>query len=219
MKENIQIVLITVVLFAAGLFTGVWTQHIKPAPPPPVPFMGQFGGGKGIQGAGRHSMPSPAQIQEMQKRMETMRPQMEAFKKKADEIEAKFHTKMENILKPEQKTKLVPMGRQHGSPEDCFQPGRERFHGSFQAMPCGQRMGGIGGPDFVGMIVYKAALARATSELGLDAKQQAQLEDILKQRRGEILNLLDTTPPPFLMPGGCPDMPGCHSENQPSHRE
>jgi hypothetical protein len=213
MKENLHVVIITVLLFGAGLFTGVWTQRVKPAPPPPVPFMGEFGGARGHGGEGERALPSPERAREMREQMEAQRPQIEAFQAKMEAIEKAFRARLEAILKPEQKARFAqvlphPGGPQGAPPEG---PGRGEppmggpqgpREGPGMAGPGHGPAGGPGGPGFMGWVVYKPALERLSSELGLDAKQKAQAEELFKQRRAELLNLVDTAPPPSAVPPG-----------------
>ena len=42
MTDQIKIVATTLIVFAGGLIIGVWTQRTQPAPPPPIPVMGEF---------------------------------------------------------------------------------------------------------------------------------------------------------------------------------
>lgn len=193
MKENLHIVLITVILFAAGLFTGVWTQRVKPVPPPPLPFMGEFGDGRSVGGAFPHGAPSSERAREMHQQMEAARPQMEAFRAKMEAIEKSFRSKLDAILKPDQKARLAQVFPQQGLPP------------KESGNPPSPKEGMRPGPGFMGLVIYKPVLARLTDELHLDAKQQAQAEEFLKQRRQEVLSLVDTTPPPSVTPPARPE--------------
>lgn len=212
MKENLNVVIITVLLFAAGLCTGVWTQRVKPAPPPPIPFMGEFDGRHGKGAGPAAGMPAVERLREMRQQMEAARPQIEAFRAKMEVIEKSFRSKLEAILKPEQKARLAQVFPQPKPPQDRSQGGPGEAAGRGEpprAGPPGSPegegmrpghgpMGGMAGPGFMGWVIYKPALARLSADLGLDAKQQAQAEELFKLRRAELLNLVDTTPPPSV---------------------
>jgi hypothetical protein len=48
------------------------------------------------------------------------------------------------------------------------------------------------------MIIYQPSLGYLTSELKLDASQQAAVKDLMVERRTELLALIDKSPPPTL---------------------
>lgn len=188
MKENIQVVIITVVLFLGGLLTGVWTQKTKPAPPPPMPFLGELAGGKP---GDRMPPPSDSEIKAMQAEAEKMKPQREAFENKLRAIQDDARAKIGEVLKPDQKAKFEEFKKGHAGPSPSA--------GGPPPFP---------GPEFLGLVMYKPQLDRITSDLGLDASQRGQVEEILRVRRQAVMELLDNNPPPSLMIGKRPGGPG-----------
>jgi hypothetical protein len=54
------------------------------------------------------------------------------------------------------------------------------------------------------MIVYQPSLEHLNSELKLDAKQQAAVQDLMIKRRTQLLALIDRSPPPTLGFGSLP---------------
>ena len=184
MKDNIQVVIITLVLFLAGLLTGVWTQKTKATPPPFLPFMGEFN--HDLLGERHGSMPlqPPWENRQMPAEDEQQKTQIEAFEQKLATIKSESRSKMEAILTPEQKVKFADFQKAHAS----SQSGKMSFHGFLE-------------PQFVGLLIYKPQVARLTSELGFDASQSAKADEILKMRRQAVIDLFDTNPPPSAMQG------------------
>jgi len=185
MKDTLRIGLLTLAVFAAGLLTGIWTQHLRPMPPPPMPPLGEM---DGFRPHGQHDkkhFPSPPdKTAEMEKGMAELRPQMEAFAQKLKNIETTFRQNFGATLTPEQK-KIV------------------------DAMPAPPSVPPLGGPGFpermIGPLegmafftIIQPPLEHFTKELSLTADQQSKLKALLIERRSQFFELVDTTPPPSL---------------------
>ena len=54
------------------------------------------------------------------------------------------------------------------------------------------------------IIVYQPSLEHLNSELKLDAKQQVAVQDLMIERRTQLLALIDKSPPPTLGFGPLP---------------
>jgi len=228
MKEQFPIVLITVGLFVAGLLMGIWTQRTRPIPAPPAPVLGEFGPlappglrveqyapGKGGFAMGRFSPGHPAAIVTMNKHIAELEPKIREFQGAVDSIEKEFRGKLDKLLTPEQRTKLaaieaeaapetagpgplpppqLELEEQGVVPAPPPPPGAEGqrfvvgFHTPFP----------VGGWLMMSMIIYQPSLDHLTSELKLDAAQQAAVKDLMVERRTELLALIDKSPPPTL---------------------
>ena len=203
MRNNLRVILITVALFLSGLLVGIWTQMVRPLPPPPFGPMSEFGGQSlpgfpgpppglppWIQNSPSEPPPSP---EEIRKRMAMLEPQVEAFRKSVDAIEQQFRSSFEAILNSEQKHKFDVIKARIANLPDVL-PG------------CGR----IIGPVFVSMVIYRPLVEHFTEDLGLDDKQQKQLKDLLIDRRNKLITLVDETPPPsfklekVMPPSGTP---------------
>jgi hypothetical protein len=189
MKDGLRVILITVALFLSGLLVGIWTQKVRPMPPPPFGPMSEFGGqslprfrvlapapSPWIQTSPNLPPPSP---EEIRRRMATLELQFEAFRKNVDAIEQQFRSSFEAILNAEQK--------------HTFEDIKNRIANLPDPLPgCGPVMG----PVFVSMVIYRPLLEHFTEDLALDDKQQKQLKDLLIDRRNKLIALVDETPPP-----------------------
>ena len=189
MRDSLRVILITVALFLSGLLVGIWTQKVRPMPPPPFGPMSEFGGRslprfQGLPPAlppwmnTSPNMPPPSP-EEIRRRMATLEPQFEAFRKNVDAIEQQFRSSFEAILNTEQKHKFEDIKNRIANLPDPL-PG------------CGPIMG----PVFVSMVIYRPLLEHFTEDLGLDDKQQKELKDLLNDRRNKLITLVDETPPP-----------------------
>lgn len=195
MKENIHIVIITLVLFLAGMLTGIWTQKTKATPPPPLPFMGEFA--KGPHGSMSPKMPE--EVSNMKGQGEKQQSAIEGFEQKLTAIMTDARSKIETVLTPEQKTKFAEFQKDHELP---------RFGG----MP----FRGFPEPHFAGLFIYKPQIERLATELKLDDGQRARVDEILKARRQAIIDLLDSNPPPSATFGRRPEhsCPGQEESSQ-----
>lgn len=197
MKDTIRIAIIILIVFAAGLAAGVWTQRLHPLPPPPAPPLGEFRQQSGQQPPrqdgpaprqerGPERFPiSPEKAAELEQAAQRLRPQIEAFEKKLREIEEGFRAKFEAILSAEQKTKFEqrPPTPQFPGPQGGPGP-RDRMSDSF---------GGL-----ASFTIITPALEHFGKELDLSADQKAQLKNLLVAKRQAFLDFIDANPPPTL---------------------
>lgn len=183
MKDILRTAGMTLAVFLAGLLAGSWISHLRPMPPPPMPPMGEIGFPPGPFGEEPVKFPlSPEKAVELEAAMAKVRPRIEAFEKQLAEIETRFREKFEAILTPEQKS----LATKNRPPAFLPPPSHSPDH----------VMGPLGGIAFFTIIT--PALDHFTKELGLTPVQQKQLKELMLERRGEFLLLVDTTPPPSL---------------------
>ena len=121
-----------------------------------------------------------------------------------------FRGKLNKLLTPEQQKQLTSVEAQEAPvtagygplpPSTQFEmggepqtqgPEPERVVIGFQApFP-------IGGWLMMSMIIYQPSLDHLTSELKLDAAQQAAVKNLMVERRTQLLALIDRNPPPTL---------------------
>jgi hypothetical protein len=188
MSERLQVVVITVAVFVAGLLVGIWTQRARPMPPPPIPLMGEFGPPPPgalpppwLLGFGQGPPPSPRQMRE---RIAALKPQIAVFRKNVDSIEDDFRARLDAILTADQRHKLDGLRASVPHP-----PG---------PMP---GCAGEAGNPFIPMVIYRPMLERLTEVLALDEKQHNQLKQALIGRRERLLALVDRMPPPSFQFG------------------
>ena len=192
MRDKLSVIIITVVIFVGGLVTGIWTQKVRPSPPPRIPFFGELIGG-------RFQPPTPEEIEQMDKKMENLRPQMEAYRKKMSAMENDFREKIRNVLREEQRPRWDALVEKQKEMDNMFlSMGREgngsrRRHDGFP--------GSFREPmllDFMGIIIYKPMLEKLSKELSLDSGQIPRIEEIIREYRQKIIQFVDENPPPSL---------------------
>ena len=196
MKGSLQIVFSTIILFAAGLMVGIWTQRSHALPPPPIGPMGEFEHFHN-PALGRPAQPVlPAWIgrpihhrktlspEQISARVSMLTPEISAFQGKIDAIEQRFRDGLQGALRPDQQGKLEAIEKHLGELPNPM-PG------------CAPVMG----PVFISMVIYRPLYERLTEDLSLDDLQQKKLKQLLTDRRDQLLALIDDTPPPsFRLP-------------------
>lgn len=186
MKDTLRIGGLTLAIFLAGLAAGVWTQILRPLPPPPMPPMGEIGPPPGPSGVKPVEFPlTPENAAELEARMAKLRPQIEAFERELQNLETRFRERFEAILTPGQKATVTKIRPPSFLPPPSRAPDR--------------MLGPLGGIAFFTIIT--PAFEHFSKELKLSVEQQNQLKELLLQRRDEFLHLVDTTPPPSLQLG------------------
>src|SRR5262249_13596997 len=143
--------------FVAGILVGVWTQHSRPLPPPPMGAMGEFGRQASFNAAAQQHAWVPGSFrneanrptpEELRRRMHSMIPQIKLFQAKLDAIELKFRTSFMAILNPHQQQQLSEM--------------EERIAKLPTAMRgCAPEMG----PIFISMVIYRPLYEHLAEEL------------------------------------------------------
>jgi hypothetical protein len=192
MSERLQVVATTIVVFLLGLAVGIWTQRMRPMPPPPIRVMGEFGppapGRFGppppppwMMGFGQGPPPGPGEVRI---RVAALQPQIDAFRHSVETIEEGFRKQLDALLTSEQRSKLHELEAPMPMPPPPL-PG------------CAGEMGNL----FVPMIIYRPTLDRMTALLRLDPQQHDQLRKLMVDRRNRLLALIDETPPPSFKLG------------------
>lgn len=199
MSQRLLIALLTALGFAAGFTARMLTERgpaVPPAPAPGTEFV-------------RSSAPAPTESKERRAPtysdkerakfvadIEKIRPQIDHYRKRVDEIAAEFEQDVAPILNPEQRAKFDAQlkrnaeRRAHGekeaaetttlSDEQIFQ---------LQQRPLWNALWNV---------AINWRLERLVKDFKLDEAQQAKVRELLQKRREKFLALVDTTPPPSI---------------------
>jgi hypothetical protein len=214
MRTPVALVLLTTTGFGVGLGTGYWmNRNCKLAPPPPSSVLSEF---RNITRAGTALALSTARPElwaEINAELEKLRPEMDAFRGKLEEMDGEFRTQFEAFLSPEQRKKLAeiqPPRREANrdsakAKESAKEPAKDANPPApgapaAPATPKPSRVRlGFESEWLVSQLVFvPCALERYTYDLALDATQQARLRELLLERRKRFIELADATPPPSM---------------------
>jgi hypothetical protein len=193
MRERLQVVALTTVVFVAGLLVGIWTQRARPLPPLPNAPMEEFGP-PGLRPFSPPPPPAPWMLgfgvgapispSDMRIRLHLLEPQIKEFRKRVAVIEAGFRTQFSAMLDPKQQRKLADLSESMPTPQGPL-PG----------------CAGEAGNPFIPMIIYRPVLDHLSEILSMDPAQYSQLKIMLIERRTRLLTLVDQTPPPSFKLG------------------
>lgn len=192
MKQRLLTALFTVIVFAAGFVARMWTEGDKPFPPAPAL------GSEFINRNANDKKPAPRPIDraKLVKDIETLQPQIDAYRTQLSALDSEFENAFVALLTPEQRkiydarqadqqkrkaerdaraanTPTVPM-----TDEEIARERQHPFEIAFWR------------------ISYKGWLDTLTDRYKLTAEQRAKVHDLLQARRDHFLALVDSTPPP-----------------------
>lgn len=195
MKQRVLIALLTVFVFGAGYFGGVWTERHACRVPPPPRLLSELSNRQ--QAAGTAVTPTPApNATELAAQISRLRPQIDAFRSRLEEIDREMDRDIDAILMPEQHQVFQGMIRYyadiHAKEEaDLTRPvpltSEEITH--LQQKPLYKMLA---------IVVVPMRLEWNSRELKLDESQREKLRRILEIRREKFLALVDSSPPPTL---------------------
>jgi hypothetical protein len=191
MRERALAALLTAVVFAIGFGSGMWVEGHRPVPRPPGGFLAEFNG----RSPPRH-VPQPANRAQLIEQIDAIRPQMEAFRARVNEIYSEFDHDIENILTPEQKSlyeKKFRSQRGLGPPPALAEDNKPLSDDQIEML--------LQRPfrTLAYFVVIPMTLERMTSDLNLDEAQRGKVKDFLRVRREKFIELVDTAPPLSLM--------------------
>ena len=189
MRDRVLAALLTLAVFAVGFGAGTWAERHRPFPGPPAAFMSEFGA--------KPSPPAPApnppvNRAQLLEQIEKIRPEIESFRARTDEIYAQFDRDMLTVLTPEQDAAYLKKFRpQHTSgPQDEEKPLSDEEIGRLLQRPL---------RTLAYFVVLPMTLDRMVTELKLDDSQRDKVRDFLRVRREKFIELVDSVPPPSLM--------------------
>lgn len=189
MRDRVLAALLTLAVFAVGFGAGTWAERHRPFPGPPAAFMSEFGA--------KPSPPAPApnppvNRAQLLEQIEKIRPEIESFRARTDEIYAQFDRDMLTVLTPEQDAAYLKKFRpQHApGPQDDEKPLSDEEIERLLQRPL---------RTLAYFVVLPMTLDRMVTELKLDDSQRDKVRDFLRVRREKFIELVDSVPPPSLM--------------------
>ena len=196
MKAKILPVLAMAFAFAAGALVFAWYERIHALPPPSVRPLEEFSrdsrkeARQKAKEAAFQAALTPQKVAELNRRLASLKPQMEAFRTRFNAIESDFHARLEGVLTDRLKKRLP-----------AFDPLDEDFE-----LYAGRRLReknersqtGALAIRFVLIVAYRPYLGHLARTLQLTEPQKVQVRTLLEERRVRFLSLVDEMPPPSL---------------------
>jgi hypothetical protein len=189
MRERVLAALLTAVVFAIGFGSGLWAERHRPFPAPPGGLWSEF--------ARRGPRPAqPVNRAQLAAEIDAIRPQMEAFRARVNEIYAEFDRDIETVLTADQKAAYEKRFRSQrglgGNPpaSEGDKPLSDEQIDQLLQRPF---------RTLAFFVIIPMTLERMSTELGLDEAQRARVKDLLRVRREKFIELADSSPPLSLM--------------------
>jgi hypothetical protein len=200
MKQRILVLVLVLAVLGAGLAAGMWIERQRPVPPPPARLMAEL------------SMPAKRLIPATQMHMirlqpavnraelshviAEIKPQIEAYRAKMEDMETAFEAGLNATLTPTQRDAYAVARQELADRQvqtsrlDPAPPLSTETILALQNRPT---------YSVLNMVVIDLKLDWLTRKLSLDPAQIGQVRELLRQRRNRFIALVDTTPPPSLM--------------------
>lgn len=209
MKQRLLIALFTALVFGAGFAARMWTEGDAAVPPPPAAIGSEFVRGAappaGDGKAGQKPPASPARNDHDQavnraklvSDIEKLRPQIDAYRTRLDEMDAEFERGLVALLTPEQcerytaRQKRNADGRAKRDAREAADPSplSDEQIRHLQEMPLWNAL-------------YSVAISwrydRLNKDMKFDDAQQEKVRELMRVRRDKFLALVDSTPPPSI---------------------
>ncbi len=191
MRDRALAVLLTLAVFSAGLGAGLWAERHRPLPPPPGTLMGEFSGRVGPQAPAVRERRPPVNRAELIEELSRIKPEMEAFTSRVNEIYAQFDRDIDSVLTADQRVLYEKHFRSHRGYTGMPGEGPLTDDQIDQLMQRPYR-------TLAYFVVIPMTLERMGAEMKLDEGQKAKVKDLLRARREKFIELMDSLPPPSL---------------------
>ncbi len=200
-KQRLIVACLTIVVFGAGFAGGLWSEQHRPIPPPPAPLLGEFTSGQvpdknAARAAAAQNSAKPYDRAKLREDIDKLKPQIEAYRHRLDELDREFNAGLVALLNGEQKqiyeTKAAAFQKRRAENESkataaSLAPLSEEEIARLRQRPF---------ENAFWIVSFSERLERTTKDLKLDAAQTAELKRLLQARREKYLALVDSTPPP-----------------------
>jgi len=200
MRQRLIVAFLTVLVFSAGYFTRAWTERVQPLPPPPVAIGEEFKRAA-ARPADARPPSKPAHDRTDRARLiaeiDKVRPQIETYRKRLEEIDTEYDHDLMALLTPEQRDayvarqKRMAERRAKGAAREAAETGplSDEQILRLQQFPLF---------NVLWNVAITARLDRLGRDLKLAPEQLPKIREALLVRREKFLALVDSTPPPSI---------------------
>jgi hypothetical protein len=206
MKQHLVIALLALICFGAGFAAREMTETGPAIPPPPGALGAEFQHGAAVTPASdpHGHAPAPAKTEQPLDRakmladIERLRPQIETYRKRLDEIDLEFDHDLAGVLTADQNEKYTVLQKKRA---ERRAKGEAKEAADTTPLSDEQIVRKQQGPlyNVLGSVAISMRLDSLNHDLKLDEAQQAKVQDLLRLRRQKFLTLVDSVPPPTIM--------------------
>ena len=188
MKQRLIVAIFTIAVFCAGYFAGTWREGARPLPPPPGLVGAEFAHPRQPETAWRDR---PINRADLIKRIDSIKPQLDAFRSQMKEIEDGFSRAFDGLLTQEQRNhheehaKKRPGGmKESGPPLTDNEVANLLFEQPAHTL--------------LWDVVISVRLDSVARDYRLDDVQREKVRALLKDRRDRVISLIDSSPSPTV---------------------
>jgi hypothetical protein len=199
MNQRLAVPLVALVAFGAGFGARVWTEHDPVLPPPPAPgseFVRSHPAAGDAKADGK-SNGSRVDREKLIADIEKVRPQIEAYRKRLEDLDREFDRGFVALLNSEQREKYDAQQK-----KDAERRAKSEAKAAADQSPLSDEQITMLQQRPLWNALFKIAVSwrldRATRDYKLDAAQQAQVRGLLESRRDKFIAIVDQTPPPSI---------------------
>ena len=191
MTQRIFVALLTVAVFVAGYAARIWTEPRAPIPPAPAALAKEYARTEPAAAEKKNDgqLDRAKLVAEIQK----LRPQIESFSARVQEIESEFEREFVQILTPEQREKFVVNQKKWADRMAKKLAKREPLSDEDIQREKERPMTWI-----YWQVTVTSRLETLTKEYRLDAAQQNATRALLTLRRNKFIALYDATTHPSI---------------------
>jgi hypothetical protein len=205
MTQRLIIAVLTVLLFGAGYVARMWTERGARVPPPPRALGVEFVRGpaattadakNGHKGSSRGLHDSRDRATLLAE-IERLRPKIEAYRTRLDQIDAEFDRELMALLTAEQRERYLARQkrfaerRAKGEAREAAETGPltdEQIH-QLQQRPLW---------NVLWSVSITARMDRLHRDIKLEESQLPKVRELYQARRDKFLELVDSMPPPSI---------------------
>ena len=193
MKDRFVVALLTVLVFSAGLVVGFWGGRQRTLPPPPINFMGEFGGARALYASGPAR--EPVDRSQLAAEIERLGPQIKFYRAHVQQMDADFEKDLRMVLTPaQQAVRDEDMRRRAQTMAENAQRNAGKPLADDEILRLQQPS-----MRLFRMIVMTRDLDDLARELKLTDPQRTRVLYFLQQRRESFLTLVDSVSPPSVV--------------------
>ena len=198
MRSRVFIALLTAIMFGAGYGARLWMERSRCEVPPPPALLGELS---------THPRPAAAQpaapavqrppiAAKLAAEIQRLRPEMEAFRTRMEEIDQVADREIVALLRPEQ----MPLWEKVLVRRVEYREKEEKGITPDSLLTAEQIASLRQAPLYklLAVVVVPQRVEWLANDLNLDAVQKEQAREILRVRRDKFLALVDSSPPPSL---------------------
>ncbi|MBI5767491.1 MAG: hypothetical protein HZA93_06825 [Verrucomicrobia bacterium] len=204
MNQRLAIALIAASCFGAGFAARWWTENDGPAVPPPPAVLGSEFASTAAAGKaepksknrGSSSHPEPNRHR-LAAEIQRLRPQIDAYRARIDELDREFDRALVALLSPEQREKFdarLKRIAERRAKDEAREAAENALLTDEQLFQLQQR------PlwNVLWSVSIDSRYERLNKDLKFTEEQTRKVKELYRQRREKFIALVDTVPPPTI---------------------